>query len=283
MLKKLEKIGFFLRPNTPDLKSYFLQTSRDLERIGISAMIHRTSATMIGLSGYNSKTIFKEADLLVSIGGDGTLISLARKSLPCQKPILGVNLGHLGFLTDALAQDFIARVQEIKQGNYRVDKRMVLDVALKNGKNVKRGFAINDVVIKDKYNKIVTIKLYINDKLVNSYSGDALIISTPTGSTGYNLSAGGPIVYPYGKNFIITPICPHSLTQRSLVLPAEFSLKLRVQSNNALMIIDGQDVDEFSSLDLVEIKKSRKFAHMIHSKNRNFFIIVKDKLHWGDK
>lgn len=278
---KLKTVGFFLRPNSPNLRSVYLNFSKTLGNMGIQSLIYRTSATMIGLSGSNSNTIFKESDLLVCIGGDGTLISLARKSLEYEKPILGVNLGNLGFLTDILAQDFTKRIEEIKKEDYRLDKRMVIKASAFVGQDVKNFVAINDVVIKDKNNKMIKIKLYINDFLANSYNGDALIISTPSGSTGYNLSAGGPIVYPYAKNFIITPICPHSLSQRSLVLPTEFKLKLKVESNNALVIFDGQDVLEISSLDDILIEQSDKFARMLHYKDRNFFKIVKEKLHWG--
>lgn len=279
----IKTVGVSLRPYSPDLKDYYLDLKAFLKFKGIDTIIDKASASMIGVDGVSSKTVFEMSDLLLSIGGDGTLISLARRSLDYQKPILGVNLGNLGFLTDLESRDLKAAIERLLSENYRIDTRMVIKVTTVIDGKEESHYAVNDLVIKHKYNKMAIVNLTVNDVLANRYHGDALIVSTPTGSTGYNLSAGGPIVFPYAKNFIFTPICPHSLTQRSLVLPVEFDIELGVEAEDALLIIDGQDVINFSAKDSIKIEMAENFVQMVHKRERNFFKVVREKLNWGDR
>jgi NAD+ kinase len=236
---------------------------------------------MIGVEGLNADTVFELSDYLISIGGDGTFISLARRSFKYNKPILAVNLGNLGFLTDVDSKDIYKAIDRVENHDYRIDRRMVIKVTSEIDGKIESAYAINDLVIRHKFNKMLHINLILNGVLANKYYGDALIISTPTGSTGYNISSGGPVVFPYSKNFIFTPICPHSLTQRSLVLPVEVDIEFSVEED-AIIVVDGQDRINFASGDRIKISMSSRFVEMIHRKDRNFFNIVRDKLSWGE-
>jgi len=280
-IEKLETVGVVLRPDSPQLKEYFSDFKKFLVTKKIKVLLDKKSAKMIGLQGVDFYEMCKQSDVIISIGGDGTLISATRRSIDYQKPILGVNMGKLGFLTDYKADEINSAIEALLSGDYRIDMRMVMEIeALLSG--YKGQFrVINDLVIRHKKAKMVHIKLYIDGVLINNYYGDGLIISTPTGATGYNLSAGGPIVFPYAKNFIFTPICPHSLTQRPLVLPVNFDVRLSVDDDDCMALLDGQDSFTLNSHDEVKISMSESGAKMIHHKDRNFFTVISDKLSWG--
>lgn len=281
-LKNIKAVGVSLRPYSPELKEYFLELKEYLKSKGIDTLIDESSASMIGVEGLSQSTVFELSDFLISIGGDGTLISLARRSFKFQKPILAVNLGNLGFLTDVDGKDIFNAIDRIMADNYRIDQRMVIKLSAEISGEKEDFYAVNDIVIKHMFNKMLHINLSIDKSLANRYFGDALIISTPTGSTGYNISAGGPVVFPYAKNFIFTPICPHSLTQRSLVLPVDFDIQFNIDEEDGIIILDGQDTIKFSYNDTIKISMSSKFVEVIHRRERNFFNIVRDKLGWGD-
>jgi NAD+ kinase len=155
---------------------------------------------------------------------------------------------------------------------------MVIEIEYKN----RSLYAFNDVVIsKDVISSMINIQIDTNESFLNTYRGDGLIISTPTGSTAYNLSAGGPVVYPLTESFIITPICPHSLTQRPLVIPSNFVLEAKVKENFAKLILDGQEIYDLN--DRITLKKAKKPAKLIHRLERNYFDVLREKLHWGER
>ena len=279
-IEKIKTIGIVLRPDTPEIKDYYEDVKKFLESKNIEPLLDLKSANMIKESGINFKYMCQKSDILLSLGGDGTLISLIRRSLEYQKPIMGVNLGKLGFLTDYHSNSFKEAINDIIAGNYRIDLRMALEV--ENVTKKEKHKAINDLVIRHKKAKMIHIRLYINKEPINNYYGDGLIVSTPTGSTGYNLSSGGPIVYPYAKNFIFTPICPHSLTQRPIVLPVNFDIDLEILEDDVIAVFDGQENFTLNKNEKIKVKMSDTFAKMIHRKSRNFFKAISDKLNWGD-
>jgi len=218
----------------------------------------------------------KEANFLVALGGDGTLISLARRAYKYDKPILGINAGNLGFLTDINPENIEEFLDKFLNKEYRIDERMVIEIDFEG----KKLYAFNDVVIsKDVISSMIHIKVDTNESFLNTYRGDGLIISTPTGSTAYNLSAGGPVVYPLTEGFIFTPICPHSLTQRPLVLPSDFELEIEVKEKMAKLIIDGQEI--YNMNNKIKIKKAKRKAKLIHRVERNYFEVLREKLNWG--
>ena len=273
--------GIVIKPGGYDLKDIYKRIKKAFEKEGITILLDRSSAQIIGeKDGKSFDELCQECDILISLGGDGTLISVARRSYAYHKPVLGINVGTLGFLTDIKPDDVEGFVKKLKKGEYRIDTRMMIEISILGKK--EKIVSFNDVVItRPAVSKMIYIDVFIDDALMNSYYGDGLIISTPTGSTAYNLSAGGPVVYPFSNDFIFTPICPHSLTQRPLVLPAMCEFRITTKSKSALIVIDGQDMYEFTPKDIVTIKKAEVGAKLIHRKERNYFNVLREKLNWG--
>ncbi|NPA87506.1 MAG: NAD(+) kinase [Epsilonproteobacteria bacterium] len=271
------KAGFVLKPVIDNsLKRLFFKIRDIFEKKGIEVHIDMVSAKLIGILGMDFEKMCENVDFLVSLGGDGTLISVARRSYKFDKPILGINAGKLGFLTDINPDNIEDFLTKFLNGEYRVDERMVIEVEYKNSML----YAFNDIVIsKDVISSMIHINVDTNESYLNRYYGDGLIVSTPTGSTAYNLSAGGPVVYPLTEGFILTPICPHSLTQRPLVLPSHFELDIEAEGNTAKLIIDGQEI--FEMKDKIKIRKAPKPAKLIHRLERNYFDVLREKLNWG--
>jgi NAD+ kinase len=279
---KIKTVGVVLRPSTEGIKEFFYEFKKEVASYGADILIDAVSAATVGEKPTSAESVFKESDVLVSIGGDGTLISLARRSHPYKKPIFGINLGNLGFLTSVGRDDYKSFIGELFDGSYEIEQRIMMEVVLKKAKGEKKFFAFNDVVMtKNIFSKMITVDVKSGDSEVNSYYGDGLIVCTPTGSTAYNLSAGGPLVYPTSENFILTPICPHSLTQRPLVLPTFLNMSLVPSSAPAVAIIDGQESFPVEYKERVELRQSSEKVTLLLPKGHNFFQVLKQKLRWG--
>jgi len=272
------KAGFVLKPkNTYELKDTFFKIKKIFENKNIEVLLDAFSAKAIGLRGIDFDEMCSLVDFIVVLGGDGTLISVCRRAYKYDKPVLGINAGNLGFLTDINPDNIEDFLNQFLEGKYRIDKRMVIEIIFKD----KKLYAFNDVVIsKDVISSMINIQVDTNESFLNTYRADGLIFSTPTGSTAYNLSAGGPVVYPLTESFILTPICPHSLTQRPLVLPSSFILEVKIKEDFAKLIIDGQEI--YSIDGKIILKKAEKPARLIHRLERNYFDVLREKLHWGE-
>lgn len=283
-LSSLSKVGVILRPSSPSLKEFFFQVRSLFEREGIEVMLDSISGGMIGIYGCDFQRLCSESDMLVSIGGDGTLISVVRRSYPYGKPILGINMGRLGFLTDVRQDEVEAFVQKLKAGEYRIDSRLMLEGELSSPKGTQRFFAFNEAIVTRRpISGMIHVKASIGEEPFNTYFGDGLIVATPTGSTAYNISAGGPVVYPYSKNMILTPICAHSLTQRPLVLPSEFEVELEMlEGEFANIVVDGQEIMDFGYGDRLRLKVADRPALLVHKKEHNYFQVLREKFSWGD-
>ncbi len=285
-LVEINTAGFILKPDSPEIKPLYEKIKAQFEAKGISVMLSERSAKMIGLDGVPFEEMCTKADFLVSLGGDGTLLSLVRRSYGHHKPVIGINAGNLGFLADITLDDVDAFLGRLLLGEYRIDNRMMIEgyVQKRSGEK-KRFIAFNDVVITSpEPSKMVKVNASIDGERFNSYTGDGLIISTPTGSTAYNLSAGGPILYPLTQAFIITPVLAHSLAnQRPLVVPSDFSIELDAEKYRAIASIDGQEVYELEEGDILYIAGAKKGAKLIHRKEHNYFSVLREKLHWGDR
>ena len=277
--------GFILKPDSPEIRPLYEKIKAQFEAKGISVLLSEKSAQMIGLTGMPFEAMCAKADFLVSLGGDGTLLSLVRRSYGYHKPVVGINAGNLGFLADITLDDVDAFLGRLLSGQYRIDDRMMIEgyIAKRSGEK-KKFIAFNDVVITSpEPSKMVKVNASIDGERFNSYTGDGLIISTPTGSTAYNLSAGGPILYPLTQAFIITPVLAHSLAnQRPLVVPADFSIELDAEKYRAIASIDGQEVYELEEGDVLYIAGAKKGAKLIHRMEHNYFSVLREKLHWGD-
>ena len=281
-LTTITTVGLVSKPNDGTLCGYVHEIETALNKHGVNLLIEEKSAQLLGCGeGISFEHMCKASDFLISLGGDGTLISLCRKSFMYHKPVLGIHAGQLGFLTDIQTDEISDFIEELFVGNYRIDTRMMLEVSLHVNGKVEKVVAFNDIVLsRSKISHMSTIKAYVDGQLFNSYYGDGLIVSTPTGSTAYNLSAGGPVVYPLTEALIITPICPHSLSQRPLVLPVDFEIAFE-SDGDTVIVVDGQDTYTMNEIERVSVRIAKQGAELIHSLDRDYFEILKKKLHWG--
>jgi NAD+ kinase len=285
-LEQIKTAGFILKPNDPEIKTLYVRIKAEFEARGISVLLSERSANMIGEEGISFEEMCEKSDFLVSLGGDGTLLSLVRRSYDYHKPVVGINAGTLGFLADITIDDVDNFLNQLLDGEYRIDNRMMMEgcITTKEGKK-NPFFALNDVVItRPVISKMVKINAAIDGEWFNTYRGDGLIISTPTGSTAYNLAAGGPVMYPLTKAFIMTAVSAHSLTnQRPLVVPADFTIELSSPSEKVIAVIDGQDHYEMHEGDVLRIQGAKIDAELLHRKERNYFSVLREKLSWGDQ
>jgi NAD+ kinase len=238
-------------------------------------------------SQQDTPSIFpKEMDSLVVLGGDGTLLGAARAVGKLGIPILGVNIGGLGFLTEIPLKRLYPAVEMMLQGRLEVESRLMLETrVLREKSEICRFPVLNDVVInKGALARIIDLDVHINDQFLTTFRSDGLIISTPTGSTAYNLSAGGPILYPTLTNFVLTPICPFSLTNRPIILPDSDTVSIgmgKESEEKVSLTFDGQVGFDFSYKDRVVINKSKNKIKLIKSPDQTYFEILRAKLMWG--
>lgn len=226
-----------------------------------------------------------DADLIIVLGGDGTMISTARLIGDRQVLVLGINYGSLGYLTEFRIEEMFPALETILAGEYEIDSRVMLRAGhFRNDELLAGGRVLNDVVInKAALARIIEIDVTLNGQFVNSFRSDGLIVSTPTGSTAYNLSAGGPIVYPSMNAVVLTPICPFTLTNRPIVIPdsAEIELKLIDDNEGVFLTLDGQTGFRMKADDRVIIRKSSTTFNIVQPPNRNYFDVLRNKLQWG--
>ena len=284
-LAQIKTAGFILKPNDPDIKTLYERIKAQFDAKGIAILLGEDSAKMIGLEGVSFEQMCEKSDFLVSLGGDGTLLSLVRRSHSYNKPVVGINAGNLGFLADVTIDDVELFLEQLISEEYRIDERMMIEgyVQRKNGQK-EPFFAFNDVVMtRPVVSKMATIYASIDGERFNTYKGDGLIIATPTGSTAYNLASGGPVMYPLTQALIMTPILAHSLTQRPLVVPADFTIELSSPEERIIAVIDGQDDYEMGIGDVLVIMGAKRGAKLLHRKERNYFSVLRDKLSWGEE
>lgn len=232
--------------------------------------------------GYSQTEMYKQCDFVIVLGGDGTLLGAARQILWLQTPILGINMGHLGFITEVEKNDIYICLEKILNKQYKLEDRMMLEaVVIKEEKKVETFYCLNDAgITRGTLTRMVKLKTFVNDSYIDTYYGDGLLISTPTGSTAYSLSAGGPIISPDVKVILLTPICPHSLSSRSLVVSDEDTIKIEILDNyqDVHLTADGQQGYKLRNGDRVIIKKAPFFAKLIKVSNRNFYDVLRTKL-----
>lgn len=282
-LQETKKVGVVLRPSTPELSNTFREVEAIFKKFDIEVLLDESSAYMIDIQGVDFKRMCEESDFIVSIGGDGTLISVVRRSYGYNIPVLGVHAGKLGFLADFALHELEGDLKDILNGDYRIDERAMLEAKVFTKNGPKEIIAFNDIVLtRASISKMIHLETLVDSKSFNTYFGDGVIVSTPTGSTAYNLSAGGPVLFPLTRVFALTPICPHSLTQRPVVLPGHFNLEFKTPDSSALIVVDGQDTYEMSSDDSLFINLAPLSAKLIHRKEFNYFEVLKEKLNWGD-
>jgi NAD+ kinase len=242
-------------------------------------------ATDMGVKCGREEDMINCCDLLVCLGGDGTLLKAARGIYATEMPIMGINLGNLGFLTEVDKNNIDTAIVQLFEGNYQIEKRMMLEAAIiRKGRETITDVALNDVVIaRGAEARILHIKTFINDMFVDTFPGDGLIISSPTGSTAYSLSAGGPIVEPDTNLMVVTPICPHILYSRSFITKSDSVVKAMVNEGAqhiAMVSLDGQQGHEMQGGDRVEVRKSQYSINLVKMNTMNFFNILRTKIYY---
>jgi NAD+ kinase len=233
------------------------------------------------------KEIPSYAEMIIVLGGDGTLLSVARLVEDHDVPILGVNLGGLGFLTEITLEELYRVLERVVQGDFVTDERVVLNAAVtRRGERLAEFVVLNDAVInKGALARIIDLETTINGEYLTTFKSDGLIISTPTGSTAYSLSAGGPIVYPSLHCIIITPICPHTLTNRPIVIPNDVQIRatLKTKQQEVILTLDGQQGFSLEFEDVIEVRKAEGRILLIKSPYRHYFEVLREKLKWGER
>ena len=228
---------------------------------------------------------FKKIDFLLTLGGDGTILSAARAVGNRNTPILGVHVGELGFLAEVTLDNMFERLNTVANGDFLIQSRMALEAKVANGKKSKNFYALNDFVIdRGKSQRLITMDLFANNHFVAKYKSDGLIFSTPTGSTAYSLSSGGPIVMPKLKAIVVTPLSPHTLTLRPIVFPEDQTLEIKfVDDDEVVFAVDGQVSEYLYPQSKVLIQKSPFDIKMITFKDSNYFQTLRLKMGWGKR
>jgi len=285
----MQNIGIIIKRNNQRALEIGIKLSAWLlKECGRHILCETELAEPLKIPGFSKSDITNRADLIVVLGGDGTLLSIARHIKGNSRPILGVNLGGLGFLTAITLDELFQVMSEVLTGNYSLSPRMVLNVSLyRDGQRISYHNVLNDVVInKGAMARIIDLKTVIDDNLVNTFKSDGLIFSTPTGSTGYSLSAGGPIVYPTLNSITVAPICPHTLSNRPLIVPPEVTIKttlISTDSDDVFLTLDGQTGFPMQPLDQIVITKSDHSIELITSPSKTYFEVLRNKLKWGER
>lgn len=284
----LKKIGVFAKKNHPDVEQIASIIVRRFLAAGIEVLMEDSLAEQVGqVNGFSPEDIPPQVDLIIVLGGDGTLISVARLIGEAQVPIVGVNLGQLGFLTEITREELPEMLDRLIAGDYRVSERMMIDAFIhREDKVVGKYTMLNDAVInKGALARIIDMETYVDGRHLSTYKADGLIVSTPTGSTGYSLAAGGPIIYPEINSLLITPICPHMLTNRPVIIWSRSVIEIEVkfQDDVVFFTADGQVGHKLLPGDRVEIRRSELRTRLVSSPSREYFQILRTKLSWGER
>jgi len=283
----MQTVGISAKITSREALDYAAGVAKDLRQRGYAVCLDYATADKLDDRGpcVAKGDLGKHSDLLITFGGDGTLLSVARHA-PSSVPILGVNMGTLGFLTEVALEEFPECLENVLAGSYKSESRVTFDVHVEGpGRDQRNYRVLNDATInKSALARIVEMKVTVAGLFLSTFRADGLIVSTPTGSTAYNLSAGGPIVYPTMNAVVITPICPHMLSNRPIVVPDELDIEINVLARNQeiFLTLDGQEGLPVGERDRVCVKKSAESVLLIQSPNKNYFDVLRRKLKWGE-
>ena len=259
-----------------------------VSELGCEVFIEAETATHLGLNGYPTKTAQNFAgaiDLVVVLGGDGTMLGIARQLAGSNVPLVGINMGRLGYMTDIPIRSVKDTLPKIIAGEYEADKRTLLDaVVLRDGKEINRALALNDVVVnRSGISGMVELAVHVNGSFMYNQRSDGLIVSTPTGSTAYALSAGGPILHPHVAGILLVPIAPHSLSNRPIVLPQDSITVIEVINGLEVIVnFDMQSQTDLQAGDKIEVRQSDKTIDLLHPRDHSDYKTLREKLHWNE-
>jgi NAD+ kinase len=290
----MNRIGIVAKRNKPEAVAVVRNLVEWLRPKKIQVYIEKEIEELLSptLSEGNWKSVEREemppdVEMIIVLGGDGTLLSVGRQVWNRNIPILGVNLGGLGFLTEITLDELYSVLEKVLQDDFEINERETLKAGvIRRGKRIAEFIVLNDAVInKGALARIIDLETTINGEYLSTFRSDGLIISTPTGSTAYNLSAGGPIVYPSLHTIIITPICPHTLTIRPIIIPDDVKIRalLKSRDEEVTLTLDGQQGFTLKFEDVVEVGKAEGRILLIKSPYRHYFELLREKLKWGER
>ncbi len=283
----MKRIGIICKTGRTELAGILKPLLPWLGNKGYEVFIDEETAVLLGVEGHPRDHIPSLVDVVIVFGGDGTMLGVTRLIGDKGVPILGVNLGGLGFITEVDRDELFDCIDKMLSGNCSIEERIMLTARVNRNGNVAAEFTVlNDVVInKGALARIIELEAYISSNYVTTFKSDGLIIATPTGSTAYSLAAGGPILYPTLNSIVLTPICPHTLTNRPIVLPDNVTVMvtLRSASEDVYLTMDGQIGFSLDKDDTVEIMKAAYTTRLLIPCQRNYFHILRTKLKWGER
>ena len=282
-MRKIERVGFVIKPHAPAVEKILAELIQYLENKKMECLLEDEAAQKIKRDkGIPRDKLSEKVDLMIVLGGDGTLLSIAHFAAQKDIPVLGVNLGSLGFLTEVPLDEMYVTLDAFLSGDQKViSTRRMLEARHKD----KSYYCLNDVVInKGALARMIQCTIWIDEKEIATLRSDGLIISTPTGSTAYSLAAGGPIIQPYVPAIIISPICPHTLSFRPMVVSSDSRIKIQLLTSGeeVFLTLDGQRGGLMVKDDVVEIERCGFELKLISSPRRNYFDLVQEKLGWGE-
>jgi NAD+ kinase len=281
-MKPIHRVGVVIKPHAPGIAEVIIELSRYLEAKGLVCLLENAAAEKIGrVDGLSRERIPSESDLVVVLGGDGTLLSVAHLAAQAGVPVMGVNLGSLGFLTEVPLAEMPLTLEALLSGREEIiSPRMMLE---SNCHGVT-DLTLNDVVInKAAKARMIQFVISVDGREIAKLRADGLVVATPTGSTAYSLSAGGPVIQPHVPAIVLTPICPHTLSFRPTVISsaARVRIGLRTPGEKVYLTLDGQRGGKMEDDDVVEIRKADCVLKLVTSPRRNYFDLLQEKLRWG--
>jgi len=284
----IQRVGLIVHTDKPDALRFTREAVEWLQERGLQVNIEPDIARALGMPEYQcDEAALCESDLLLAVGGDGTILRASRLAAPREIPILGVHLGRFGFIAQIKPQDLHTAIARVQAGDFTIEKRlMVRAVAYRNGEPICDALALNDVVVtKGAVARMITLQTFVNDTFLATYSADGLVVATPTGSTAYSLSAGGAIVDPACEVLLLTPICAHTLSARPLILPAEKQVKVVVTADDGDFHLqaDGGETVRLRSGDAVHVFRAQERTHLIVFDPDEFYTKLRDRLLWGER
>ncbi|HEX8979834.1 MAG TPA: NAD kinase [Parasulfuritortus sp.] len=289
MEQKFKKIALVCKHNSTSVSSYMLRLAAFLQEKGCEVVLSTHTAEfcqMTDLPCAPLMEIANDIDLAIVMGGDGTMLTIARNLVDHRVPLIGINQGRLGFLTDVSVDTMFTTLDEMLAGHYVEENRIMLDCALERGGELQfQTYAFNDVVVsKGSMGRLIEFEVYIDNKFVYSQRADGLVLASPTGSTAYALSAGGPILHPTLEAFVLTPICPHTLSGRPIAVNSHSEIEINlIHADDARLHVDGQNHRDMTVGDRVVIQRAKHSVRLLQPMDHNYYDTLRQKLHWGEK